>query len=102
MGSNTMRLAGLLRLVAHRFGVVAIRVASERAVIVGVILGPQMRLVEHFCAGVHGGVEERVDFFAGCRGEHYVRFAEAFAGQVRAEPEVGLRRHSEADDIAEA
>jgi hypothetical protein len=85
-----MRLAGLLRLVAHRFGVVAIRVASERAVIVGVIFGPQTWLVE-----------ERVDFSAGCRGERSVRFAEAFAGRVRAEPEVGLRRHSEADDIAE-
>ena len=40
------RPSGLLRRVAHRFDVVAVRIPDEGAVVVGVVLGPQPGLVE--------------------------------------------------------
>ena len=46
---------------ADRLDVVAVGIAHERAVVVGVVLGPHPRLVQHLGAGGDGRVEERVD-----------------------------------------
>ena len=44
---------------AHGLDVVAVGVAHERAVVVGVVLGPHPRLVQHLGTGRDRGVEER-------------------------------------------
>jgi len=44
--------------VADGLNVVAVGVAHESAVVLGVVLGPHTRLVEHLGTGGHGGVEE--------------------------------------------
>ena len=47
--------------VADGLDVVAVGVAHERAVVVGVVLGPHPRFVQHLGARRHRGVEERAD-----------------------------------------
>jgi hypothetical protein len=55
--------------VAHRFDVVAVEVAHEAAVVTGVVLGPDPRLVQHVDALAAGGLDEGVDLLPGLRPE---------------------------------
>ena len=50
----------LLAQVAHRFDVVAVGISYETAVVVGVVLGPQSRRVEHLGTGFFGCLKECV------------------------------------------
>ena len=108
------RVTGLPRLIGDRFGtslllgrvtdgldVVAIGIAHERAVVTRVVLGPEPRLVQHLRAACDGSVEEGAHRGAVGRDERNVRFAESVAGGTRADPEVGLGRHAEPDDVSE-
>ena len=85
------------REVADGFDVVAVGIAEEGPVVVGVVLRPDPRFVEHLGGGVDSGREERVDCGTIGSREREVRFAKAVPGSLAAEPEVGHRRHSVPD-----
>src|SRR3954470_15133992 len=86
---------------ADRFHVVAVPIPHEGAVVVRVVLRPDTGFVEHVGPSRPGGIAERPDRAAVGGGEGDVRFAEAVAGPLRAEPEVGPGRYAVADDVTE-
>lgn len=86
--------------VADGLDVVAVGVAHEGAVVVGVVLGPHPGLVEGLGAGGDRGGEERIHCGPVGGGEGDVGLTEPLAGRARAEPEVG-EVGAEADDPAE-
>src|SRR4051794_21618455 len=92
---------GLLGAVADRFDVVAVRVADEGAVVIGVVLRPDAGLVQHLGAGSDGGGGERVDGRAVGRRERDVRLPEAVAGRLLADPELRLAVASVPDGAAD-
>jgi hypothetical protein len=67
------------REVADRLDVVAVRIADEGAVVVGVILGPDPRFVQDLGATGGGGGEEGPDGPAIRRREGDVRLAKTLA-----------------------
>ena len=77
---------------ADGFDVVAVRVADEGPVVIGVVLGPEPRLVQHLGAGRDRGGEERAHRRAVGRGQGDVRLAEPLTRVEGADLEVGLRR----------
>jgi hypothetical protein len=78
--------SGGLWCVADCLNVVAVGVADEGAVVVGVVLGPHAWLVEHLSTGSHGGVEKGADGCSIRGGERDVGFAEPVAGIERTKP----------------
>lgn len=84
---------------ADRFDVVAVGVAHEGAVVVGVVLRPHPSSVQHLSAASNGGVEERPYRSSIRSAKRYVALAETLAGLPGTEPEVGKRRHAEADEF---
>ena len=85
---------------ADGLDVVAVGVAHERAVVGGVVLGPDAGLVEHLGAGADRGGEERVDRGAVGGDERHVDRAVDPVGE-RAEPERRLVGGAEPDHLAE-
>jgi hypothetical protein len=69
--------------VADYFDVVAVGVAHERSVVVGVVLGPDPRLVESLGAEAFGGLEEGAHRSPVGRLEGDVGFAEALTRLLR-------------------
>jgi hypothetical protein len=66
--------------VTDSLDIVAVRVADERAVVAGVILRPDLRLVEYLRPEPDRGVEERADGGTVGRPEREVCLAETLAG----------------------
>ena len=91
----------LFHRVTHGLDVVAVRVAHKRAVVVGVILGPDTRLVEDVCSNRNRSVEEGAHSSATSRREGNVRLAESIAGSAGRDPEVGVRRYPESNGVVE-
>src|SRR5262249_50530634 len=81
--------------------VVAVGVTYERAVVVGVVLGPDAWFVQDLGSLADSRVEEGAHRGAIRRGERDVRLTEAIARRVRTEPEVRLRGAAEADHLTE-
>lgn len=78
----------------------AVGIPDERAVIVVVVLGPDLRLVEHFGTELHGGVEERPDHLPAVGLECDVTLPKALSG-VRVQPQLRLRGPAVADHLSE-
>jgi hypothetical protein len=100
--STAAREAGrLLGRVAHRLDVIAVGVADEGAIVIGVIFGPNTRLVEHLGALTDGGVEEGAHRGAigGLKGD--VDLSIRLARGERADPERGFAIAPVADHPAE-
>jgi hypothetical protein len=91
----------LLRIVADGFDVVAVGVAYEHSVVVGVVLGPEARFVQHLRADRLRRGKKCSDRSATCRTESDVSFAKAFSCCLWADPEVRPRRVAITDDRAE-
>ena len=90
-----------LRRVAHGLDVVAVGIANEGAVVVGVVLGPDPRLVQHLGPDALGGGEERPHRIPVGGGEGDVRLAKAFACGSRPQPEVRHGRDPIPDHLPE-
>jgi hypothetical protein len=87
--------------VADRLDIVAIGIAHKGAVVVGVVLGPQARLVKHVHTHLGSGGEELTNGCTTRRDKSDVALPKAFAGLTWPNPELRLAIDTEADDLAE-
>ncbi len=91
------RMPSLGREMADGLDIVPVRIDDEGTVVVRVVLGPNPRLVEHLGPTCDGGIEEGLNRGSVGGAEGDVRFAEAVAGLLRADPEVGHRWNAVSD-----
>lgn len=91
----------LFRRMADGLDVVSVGITDEGAVIARVILRPHPRFMQHMGARGDRRVEERPYCSAIGRSERDVSLTEPRTARPWADPEVGLRRDTEADDLSE-
>jgi hypothetical protein len=85
--------------VADGLDVIAVWIAKEGTVVVGMVLRPQLGRMQHLCASCHPRVEEGLDGGAVGGGERDVGLTEAVTGVTGSDPEVRIRLYSVTDDV---
>jgi len=86
---------------ADGFDIVAVGIAEERAVIVGMVLGPYLGLMQYLRPDGHTRFEECPDRGPVGRGECNMRLMKAFTGASGCDPEIRLGSDSVSDDVSE-
>ena len=80
--------------------VVTIRVSNEGTEVVRVVLGPELRFVQHLGALADRSVKELLYRGASAGRKSDVRFSKSIATVEWSDPERGHRRHAETNDGA--
>ena len=86
---------------ADGLDVVPVGIADERAVVAGVVLGPEPGFVQDLGPLCHGSVEEGADRGPVGRVEGEMGLPEPLAGHGGANPEFGVLADTETDDFSE-
>jgi hypothetical protein len=100
-GDRDVSAAPLRRCVADGFDVVAVGVTDERAVVVGVVFGPQSRFVEHVSILGNRSSEEGVDGGATGRGEGQMCFAKTLPRRLPPNTEFEIWWRAVGNDVVE-